>query len=354
MPPDTSTALFPLGRKFAQIAYSSGADWLTAGRPRDLQPTPYAVVLEDNGARLLRFVGEPGPAGRRPVLLVPSMINRWYVLDLRPRASLVAALLSAGLDVFCLDWGAFGDEDRYLTWDDVIARLVRMARATLRISGNEHLGVLGYCMGATLSSIYAALHPERVAALVNLAGPIDFAQAGALAVQTDARWFDAHAVAAAGNVAPQHMQSGFSALRPTLQWAKWVGLADRFDDDLAVDAFAALETWANDNVAFPAAAYTTYIGELYQRNALVQGRHVVSGRRVDLGAIRCPTLVVTANRDTICPPRAAEALLDCCGAKKKLVVQVAGGHVGAVVGGRAARDLYPRIAAWFTEQAAPD
>ncbi len=347
----TENSLFaaaPALHKLAQIAYASGADWLSAGRPTALQPTPFAVVFRDNGARLLRFVGPATEAGRPAVLLVPSMINRWYVLDLRPGASLIAALVAAGLDVYCLDWGEFGDEDRDLSWDDVVARLARMARATRRIAGQDRIGILGYCMGATLASIHVALHPELVSAFVNLAGPIDFAHAGALALQTDPRWFDVAAVAAAGNVSPQQMQSGFVALRPTQQWAKWVGVADRFDDDLAVDAFAALETWANDNVAFPAAAYATYIGDLYQRNLLVQGRHFALGRRVDLGALVCPTMVVTASRDTICPPLAATALLDCCGAKEKVAVQVSGGHVGAVVGGRAARTLYPRIVAWFS------
>ncbi len=334
-------------RKLSQIAYASGADWLSHSRPADLQPTPFAVAYQDNGTRLLRFVRADQESRGPAVLLVPSMINRWYVLDLRPGASLVAALVAAGLDVYCVDWGAFGDEDRHLTWDDVLTRLGRMMRATRRIAGQDRVGVLGYCMGATLASVYAALHPEHVNAFVNLAGPIDFAHGGALAVQTDPRWFDPDAVAAAGNISPQQMQSGFVALRPTQQWSKWVGVADRFADDLAVEAFAALETWANDNVAFPAAAYATYIGDLYQRNLLVQGRHCAMGRRVDLGAMVCPTMVVTASRDAICPPPAALALLDCCGAKEKSAVQVSGGHVGAVVGGRAARDLYPRIVDWF-------
>ena len=57
------------------------------------------------------------------MLLVPSLINRWYVLDLRPGARLAGALVDAGHDVFCLDWGVPEDEDRYLEWDDVVARL---------------------------------------------------------------------------------------------------------------------------------------------------------------------------------------------------------------------------------------
>ena len=334
-----------LASKLTKLAVASGADFLSDPRPVALMPTPRSTVFSDNDAKLLRFFdGQAGSGQRKPVvLLVPSMINRWYVLDLRPGASLIGYLVASGLDVYCVDWGDARDEDRYLTWDAVLARLARMVRATRRHSGQNRVGLLGYCMGATLATIHAALHPDSLTSLINLTGPIDFASAGVLRHMTDARWFDVAAIAAAGNVTPTQMQSGFTAMRPTLQVAKWVGVADRFDD-LSVEAFAALETWANDNVAFPAAAYRTYITELYQDNRLIAGTHRVGGVVVDLRAITCPTLVVTASRDTICPPAAATALLGHCGASRKVALQVAGGHVGAVIGGKATRELYPHIA----------
>jgi polyhydroxyalkanoate synthase len=147
------------------------------------------------------------------------------------------------------------------------------------------------------------------------------------------------------------MQAGFTALRPTLALAKLVGWIDRLDQPGAVAAFNALESWASDNVPFPGAAYATYMRELYQENALAHGRHAVAGQRVDLGRITCPVLTVCAAGDTICPPDAATALNDCCGAQERHVLQVPGGHVGAVVGARAARELYPAIANFFVRHA---
>src|SRR5262249_39784559 len=157
----------------------------------------------------------------------------------------------------------------------------------------------------------------------------DFSKAGFLGEMVDARYFDAEAVAAAGNVSPAQMQAGFTALRPTTQLAKWVGLLDRGLDPAARAAFEALESWASDNVPFPGAAYATYIGELYQQNLLVQGKHHVCGHRVDLSDIRCPVLTVVADRDTICPPAAATALNERSGSADREVLTVAGGHVGA-------------------------
>src|SRR5215467_9765104 len=104
-------------------------------------PTPRHTIWREGSASLYRFRRPSREAGGRapvveapalPLLLVPSLINRWYVLDLRSGASLVEALTQGGLDVFCLDWGAPGDEDRYLTWDDVVARLGRAVRVVGR------------------------------------------------------------------------------------------------------------------------------------------------------------------------------------------------------------------------------
>jgi polyhydroxyalkanoate synthase len=316
--------------------------------------TPRDTLWRDGSASLYRFrrPSSVKAAGALPVLVVPSMINRWYVVDLRAGASLVEALVAGGLDVYCLDWGIAQDEDRYLTWDDVVARLGRAVRFTERHSGQKRVGLLGYCMGATVSGIYTALEPSHVAAFVNLAGPFDFSQGGLLRTMVDPRWFDASVIADAGNVTPHQMQSGFVALRPSSQIAKWVGFVDRMHEPAARESFDALESWAGDNIPFPGAAYATYIGDLYQRNALIKGEHHVAGRRVDLGNIRCPVLTVAAERDTICPLPAARALNEACGSADKELVVAPGGHVGAVVGSRAPKVLYPAMRDWLRSKLA--
>jgi len=338
-----------LGRDLAAIAADALADasGASVARPAPaLMPTPRDVIAREGTASLYRFVGA-GPRRGKPILLVPSLINQWYVLDLRRGASLVAALVEAGLDVWCLDWGAPEDEDRYRTWDETLARLDRMVRRTLRVAGATQLGLLGYCMGGTLATIYSTLFPARIAALIDLAGPIDFTKGGMLRTMVGPRWFDADAIADAGNVSPEQMQSGFTALRPTLELGKHVAMPELVLDAAAYDGYRALDAWASDNIPFPAAAYRTYIGELYQDNRLVAGTHRALGRAVKLDAIRCPTAVVVADRDTICPPAAATALLDHVATGDKTTLRVPGGHVGAVVGSRASRELYPALARWL-------
>ena len=326
-----------------------GFGWIA--RPR-IAPSPRRTLYREGSASLLHFQPVPGAprVSAPPVLLVPSLINRWYVLDLRPGASVVQSLCAAGLDVYLIDWGVPGDEDRYLTWDDVLARLARAVRRTLRAARAGRVSLIGYCMGGTLAAIHAALEPDEVAALVDLLGPVDFAHGGALRRMVDRRWFDAEAIAAAGNVSAFQMQAGFAALRPTLDIGKLVGLVDLVAADPAArEAFAALETWASDNIPFPAAAYRTYLSELYQDNALAAGRHVALGRRVDLAAIRCPVMTIVADRDNICPPAAALALNDLVASPRRDVLAVPGGHVGAVVGSRAPAAVHAPLAAWLLD-----
>lgn len=314
-----------------------------------LAPTVRDTVLRDGSARLLHFGRGPG-CGGQPLLLVPSLINRWYVLDLLPGASVVEALVGAGLDVFCLDWGEPRDEDRDLEWDDLLARLDRALRRVRRLTGASRVGLLGYSMGATMCAIEAALWPQRVAALVNLAGPIDFSRAGRLAELADPRWLDAEAITAAGNVHPLFIRSGLVSLRPTEPLTRWLRFfEEEAGDPAARDAFWARQTWANDNVMFPAAAYRRFVRDLYQRNELVQAQHHVGGRRVDLGAIDCPVLTITPHDDVICPPASALALNERVGSERRDVLRIPGCHIEAVVGSQAARELYPALSNWLRE-----
>jgi polyhydroxyalkanoate synthase len=207
-------------------------------------------------------------------------------------------------------------------------------------------------MGGTLTAIYAAQHADELAALITLAAPIDFARGGMLRRMVDRQWFDGDAIADAGNVAPAQMQAGFTALRPTLELGKLMSYPELASDPAARSAFLALDAWASDNIPFPAEAYRRYIGELYQGNQLVAGSHRVGGRDVDLSRVSCPTLAIVATRDAICPREAATALLEHVSATDATILDVHGGHVGACVGGRAVRDMYPALVRWLAPRLA--
>lgn len=315
--------------------------------------TPCDVVFAENKWRLLRYrrPAGGGASGSRglPVLLIPSLINRHYVLDLMPGKSFVEYLVEIGHDVFLVDWGTPEDEDRFVTFDDICDRyLGRAVRKTARIAGAGRVHLLGYCLGGTLTAIYTAVHPEHVASLATLAAPIAFRDDGLLSTWTRTRSFDLDAlVAGFGNVPWPLMQASFHMLRPTMGLSKAVSLADRAWDDEFLDGFFAIEKWGNDNVSFPGACYQRYIEELYRGDALIAGTFTLSGHPARLEAIRCPTLAVTFEHDNIVPWQSAAVLLDRIGATEKERLHLPGGHVGAVVSKKARAGLWPALSSFW-------
>ena len=327
-------------------------------RPRPkVGTTPADVVHRENKWRLLRYRARGnGPRHATPVLLVPSLINRHYVLDLLPGKSLAEWLVDKGHDVFAVDWGTPEDEDRFLSFDDIadgyLGRALRVA-SSYSPRGKAH--VLGYCLGGTLAVIHAAARPERVASLAVLAAPVRFDDGGLLSAWTRTASFDVDAlVAATGNVPWQLMQSAFHLLRPTLQLSKAVHVLDRAWDDASLDGFLALETWGSDNVSFPGECYRRYLEELYRGDALARGTFTLSGRPARLEAIRCPVLAVTFEHDHIVPWRSTAELVERVSSEDKERVHLAGGHVGAVVSKAASTRLWPVLSSfWASRDADP-
>ncbi|MFO0599324.1 MAG: alpha/beta fold hydrolase [Myxococcaceae bacterium] len=318
--------------------------------------TPATVAWTENKWRLLHYLPRPqGLAFKTPVLFVPSLINRHYVLDLMPGKSFAEWLVGQGFDVWCIDWGTPGDEDRYVTFDDIVdgalGRAIRKVAGTVK---HKKVHVLGYCMGGTLTAIHGAVHGEHLASFVALAAPVRFDDGSLLSQWTRSKGFDVDVlVDATGTVPWQLLQSAFQLLRPTLPLMKAVSLLDRAWNDEFLDGFLALETWGNDNVAIPGEFYRTYIRDLYQRDALINGQLSLRGVPVKLKNLTCPTLAVTFEHDNIVPGPSAAALIDAIGAKDKVHLHLPGGHVGAVVSKHAGKTLWPQLAAFFAKYDSP-
>ena len=332
------------------VPFGSMPPWMAA--------TPAEVVWTRRSVRLLRY---RFPEGVRrsagvPLLLIPSMINRHYVMDLMTGHSLVEHLLHQGLAVYLVDWGRAADEDRYLDFDYCIEDLLGAAvLRACRHAGVGSVSCLGYCMGGTMAAIYAALHPLRVANLINLAGPIDFTKGDALFQWTDARWFNPDLVVdALGNVPAALMQGSFSWLVPTSSAQKLLALAERGDDQQFMRLFTAIERWTSDNVPFPGEAYRKYIRDLFQKNLLIKGEYEVHGQRVHLEDITCPVLVISARRDHIVPGPSAVPLASATGSRDATAVELPGGHVGIVVGSGTSKHLWPTLDRWLLPRSRPE
>ncbi len=314
--------------------------------------TPYDVVYRENKLRLLHYHPRVKKVQPVPLLIVSPMINRYYILDLKPGRSLVEYLLERGIDVYMLDWGIPGPEDRHLTWDHFIqVYLHHCVERVAEASKGEEVSLLGYCMGGTMATMYVALHPGQIKNLINLAAPINFKDEGLLSLWTDKAYFNVDKlVDVLGNIPPELMQNAFQMLRPTGQISKMVSFFDRMHDQDFVDLFLAMEHWVNDNVPFPGEAFRKYVKDCYQENLLVQGKLRIDHQVVDLKKITCALLVIVAEKDHICPPASGAVLLDLVRSTDKELIALPGGHVGIVSGGGAYRYLWPTIGEWLSRR----
>src|SRR3954470_3161375 len=153
--------------------YAKGIQIILDGAQAPTGQTPKEVIWTKNKAKLYHY--EPAIEKRFPVpiLLIYALINRPYVMDLMPGNSLVEYLANQGFDVYMLDWGIPGDEDKDLTFEDyVLDYLPRAAKKVMRISDSEEYTLFGYCMGGTMSAMYASLFPKHLKNLVLLTTPV--------------------------------------------------------------------------------------------------------------------------------------------------------------------------------------
>jgi len=271
------------------------------------------------------------------VLIVYALVNRPYVLDLRPERSLIRRLLERGTDVWLLDWGDPGpaDRDRSLA-DYVLGDLDEAVGTVAAARGGAAVDLLGVCQGGVLSLCYATLRPARVARLVTTVTPVDF-HTPEDRLSLSARDLDVAALADAfGNVPGSMLTMGFLMLRPFgLGMGKYLDLAQRMDSGAALEDFLQMERWIFDSPAQPGRMFREFVQQCYQRNALVAGELELGAERVDLSRLTMPVLNIYARDDHLVPPAASQALARHVPSGAYSALECPGGHIGIYVGGRA-------------------
>ena len=317
--------------------------------------TPKQVIWTLNKARLYRYIPVV-PAEQRhkvPLLLVFALMNRPYILDLRPGNSFVEYMVKQGYDVYLLDWGAPGPEDKGLKFDDyVLDYLTRAIRKLKAVSGSDELSVLGWCIGAILTTIYAALRPDDgLKNLLLLTAPLDFTDktAGGFVRWVNDQYFDPDKIIDAfGNMPGEMIDYGAKALKPVENYiGSYLTLWDNLDNPRIVESWHAMNTWVTDLIPMAGATYKQLIQELYRENRLIEGRMLIRGERVDLSRIKASLLNVIALADHISPPCQSESIMTKVSSKDQLLLKVKGGHIGMMAGSGALKYTWPHIDSWL-------
>ena len=320
--------------------------------------TPKEVVWTLNKAKLYRYVPVLPEEQLHPVpfLLVFALMNRPYILDLRPGHSFVEFMLHQGYDVYLLDWGAPGIEDKDLKFDDYcLEYMPRAIRKMKEVSGSDEFSLLGWCIGAILTTIYAALRPDDgLRNLILLTAPLDFSNKESItfARWVDERYFDLDKVLSTfGNMPPEMIEYGAKALKPVENYiGNYLRLWDNLDNPQVIDAWHAMNTWVTDNIPLAGGAFRQLIVDFYRNNRLIEGNLTIRGERVDLSHLRAKLLTVIAEADHITPPCQTETVMTKVGSTDKTVMRIPGGHIGIMAGSGASKRTWPQIDAWLSQR----
>ncbi|MER1985336.1 MAG: class III poly(R)-hydroxyalkanoic acid synthase subunit PhaC [Solibacillus sp.] len=315
--------------------------------------TPKEVIWTKNKAKLYRYQPAIKKTNKVPLLMIYALINKPYILDLYPGNSLIEHLTNKGHDVYLLDWGTAGYEDRHLKLDDYILDYIpRAVKKVLQTSGAKEISLLGYCMGGTMTATFVALHPHLpIRNLILLTSPIDFEDAGHYTNWLDKRYFNLDKlVDTLGNVPFELIDYGNKLLNPISNvYGPYITLADRIENEEFVLNWKLMQKWLNDGIPFPGESYRQWISEFYQDNKLINDELYIRGHKVELSKIKANLLNVVATRDNIVLPQQIEPLNDKVSSKNKTLHYVNTGHVSVVTGRKAINEIHPFIENWLTE-----
>lgn len=303
---------------------------------------PEPPEIWSSGATRLLDYGGSGPC----LLLVPSLINRAFVLDLMQDHSMARHLAGAGLRVLLLDWGWPGPEERLLGLSGtIITRLVPAMQAAAEASGGR-IVLGGYCMGGLLTVAAAQLRPDLVAGLALLATPWNFHAAGPDIIAAIAPLLQMlePVMALSGAMPIDMLQYLFTLGDPHGVGDKFRAFGRMQQDGCRATQFVAIEDWLNDGVPLPAPLARECLDGWYGQNSPMLGQWCVAGTVVDPACLALPSFVAVPEHDRIVPPGSAMPLAEAIAGAT--VIRPRAGHVSMVAGARAESLLWRHLQEW--------
>ena len=273
---------------------------------KDVAITPGKVVYKNDLIELIQYAPATGRVRPEPLLIIPSCIMKYYILDLSPHNSMVKYLVNEGFTVFMVSWRNPDTEDRDLGMRDYIQLgLLDAIDAVQSVSKAHRLHAMGYCLGGTFLSIAAAVlsrnkNASPLASVTLLAAQTDFSEPGELGVfiDDDQLLTLREEMAKTGYLSGKQMAASFQFLNSRdLIWSRNTQRYLFGREEVGND----MVSWNKDTTRVPARMHNEYLDSLFLNNSLSEGHYRVDGKAVDLMDIEQPLMVVGTLRDHISP-----------------------------------------------------
>ncbi len=301
---------------------------------RNLAMTPGKVIFQNELMQLIQYAPSTPTVLKRPVLIVPPWINKYYVLDLTPEKSFIKWCIDQGLTVFCISWVNPDARLAQKSWEEYISEGPMAAlEAIKQATGDDKVHAIGYCVGGTLLSIalaaMAAGHDERIVSATFFAAQVDFTYAGDLKVFVDEEQVKAleERMAERGYLESMSMVTVFNMLRSND--LIWPYVINNYLKGKAPFPFDLLY-WNSDATRLPAANHSFYLRNCYLANRLAKGEVRINNTPIDLRAIKIPVYNLATREDHIAPAKSVLYGSKLFGGPVRFVLS-GSGHIAGVI-----------------------
>ncbi len=310
----------------------------------------YKTIWQD-GEASVRYYAAQSEHPNAALFIVPSMINKSYIMDLLPDKSFIAWLCAQGTDVYLFDWGLPAKDEGMRSLDAVLHnKLLRAVQHVLPQKGAVPVHVLGYCMGGTLLAGLLQHCDDIFRSNIFLAAPWDF-HAGdrtlATAIQSGTP-AALQIIAAQGCLPATWIENVFAMAQVEKAIRKYIEFAKLPQDSDRAHLFVAVEDWLHDGMDLPGDIGNTCLVDWYQNNTTQSAEWMLSGQAVDLSKIAAPSLVVASENDRLVPSRSSLAMADLLPSCD--VMQPPCGHIGMMTSKNAERALWKPLLNWVFAQ----
>jgi polyhydroxyalkanoate synthase subunit PhaC len=301
---------------------------------RNLATTPGKVIFQNDLMQLIQYAPATASVLKRPLLIVPPWINKYYVLDLTPEKSFIKWCVDQGLTVFCISWVNPDEHLAQKTFDDYVREgPIAALDAIKRATGEDQVHSIGYCVGGTMLAValaaMAASGDERITSATLFAAQVDFTYAGDLKVFVDEEQVTAleQRMAERGYLDGRTMATVFNFLRSNdLIWPYVINNYLKGKSPFPFD----LLYWNSDATRMPAANHSFYVRSCYLDNKLAHGKMTIDGTPIDLKSVKVPIYNLATREDHIAPAKSVLLGSRYFGGPVRFVL-AGSGHIAGVV-----------------------